>query len=227
MEKASGRTDMKPAKTKPAETAIVSAGLEATAVRPEQYPPPGPPEIAVIGKSNVGKSSFINCMAGRKGLARTSGAPGKTRVINFYNLDGRLRFVDLPGYGYAKVPKAEYAGWEKMIEGYLRGRKTLALVIFLLDIRREPGANDIMMADWLRHYGHEVLCVATKSDKIGRAALPKNLSAIRRAIAPDGSGGEILPFSSLNRAGREELWERLWEKLGYDTIKASDGDPAN
>ena len=195
--------------SEPTETIIVKAALEATAVRPEQYPPPGLPEVAIIGKSNVGKSSFINCMAGRKGLARTSGAPGKTRVINFYNLDGRLRFVDLPGYGYAKVSKTEAAGWRKMIEGYLKGRTELALVIFLLDIRHEPGANDRLMADWFRHYGHELLYVATKSDKINRSALQKNLSAIRKTIAPDERGREIIPFSSLNRAGREELWQRL------------------
>ena len=191
------------------ETIIVRAELEATAVRPEQYPPAGLPEVAVIGKSNVGKSSFINTMAGRKDLARTSGAPGKTRVINFYNLDGRLRFVDLPGYGYAKVSKAESAKWEKMIEGYLRGRRELALVIFLLDIRHEPGANDKLMADWFRHYGREILYVATKSDKISRNALQKNLSVLRKTIAPDDRGLKILPFSSLSRAGREEIWERL------------------
>ncbi|MCL2462332.1 MAG: ribosome biogenesis GTP-binding protein YihA/YsxC [Defluviitaleaceae bacterium] len=193
------------------ETIIKSAVLETTAVRPEQYPTAGLPEIAIIGKSNVGKSSFINTMAGRKGLARTSGAPGKTRVINFYNIDGRLRFVDLPGYGYAKVSRDESAKWQKMIEGYLRGRKTLVLVIFLLDIRHEPSANDKMMADWFLHYGHNIQYVATKSDKITRSALQKNLSIIRKSIAPEGlgRGREILPFSSLTRAGREELWEVL------------------
>ena len=145
---------------------VNNVSLDAVAVKPAQYPTDGKLEVAFAGKSNVGKSSLINSMVYRKAIARTSQNPGKTRTINFYNVEDALYFVDLPGYGYAKAPKTEIAKWGKMIENYLLKREELRAIILLIDIRHEPGENDKMMYDWLRHYGYKIIIVATKSDKL-------------------------------------------------------------
>ncbi len=179
--------------------------LAAVAVKREQYPSDVKPEIAFAGKSNVGKSSLINTMVYRKAIARTSQNPGKTRTINFYNVENMLYFVDLPGYGYAKAPKAEIAKWGKMIENYLLKREQLKAIIMLVDIRHEPGENDLMMYDWLRHYGHNIIIVATKSDKLKRSQLPKHIAMLKRAFKLH-ENDILIPFSSENKDGRDELW---------------------
>lgn len=185
---------------------VNNVSLAAVAVKREQYPTDQLPEVAFAGKSNVGKSSLINTMINRKALARTSQNPGKTRTINFYNVENQLYFVDLPGYGYAKAPKTEKEKWGKMIEGYLLKRQELRSIILLVDIRHEPGENDIMMYEWLKHYGHNIIIVATKSDKIKRSQLDKHKKMLATAF---GLGKEdiLLPFSSESKAGKEELWQ--------------------
>ena len=185
---------------------VNNVSLEAVAVKKEQYPATGMPEVAFAGKSNVGKSSLINCMINRKALARTSQNPGKTRTINFYNVEDRLYFVDLPGYGYAKAPKSEQQKWGKMIEGYLLKREELKTIIILVDIRHEPGENDRMMYDWLKHYGHNIIIVATKSDKLKRSQLDKHKKMLKTAFGLEKED-ILLPFSSETKSGRDELWE--------------------
>ncbi|MBR6400274.1 MAG: YihA family ribosome biogenesis GTP-binding protein [Firmicutes bacterium] len=185
---------------------VNNVSLEAVAVKKEQYPATGMPEVAFAGKSNVGKSSLINCMINRKALARTSQNPGKTRTINFYNVEDRLYFVDLPGYGYAKAPKSEQQKWGKMIEGYLLKREELKTIIMLVDIRHEPGENDRMMYDWLKHYGHNIIIVATKSDKLKRSQLDKHKKMLKTAFGLEKED-ILLPFSSETKSGRDELWE--------------------
>ncbi len=180
--------------------------LESVAVRKEQYPSDIKPEIAFVGKSNVGKSSLINAMVYRKAIARTSQSPGKTRTINFYNVEDKLYFVDLPGYGYAKAPKSEIAKWGSMIESYLLNREQLRAIIMLVDIRHEPGENDRIMYDWLRHYGHNIIIAATKSDKLKRSQLSKHTAMLKKAFSLDGED-ILIPFSSENKSGRDELWK--------------------
>lgn len=170
------------------------------------YPEDGRPEIAFAGKSNVGKSTLINAMLGRRAMARTSSAPGKTRTINFYDVNGLMYVVDLPGYGYAKAPKAEISKWAKMIEEYLERRVELQAIILLIDIRHEPGKNDIMMYEWLKHYGYDIVIAATKSDKLNRSQIPRHLSVIRKTLNL-GPGEILIPFSGEKKVGVEELWE--------------------
>ena len=184
---------------------VNKVSLDAVAVKPAQYPTDGKLEVAFAGKSNVGKSSLINSMVYRKAIARTSQNPGKTRTINFYNVEDALYFVDLPGYGYAKAPKTEIAKWGKMIENYLLKREELRAIILLIDIRHEPGENDKMMYDWLRHYGYKIIIVATKSDKLKRSQLPKHISMLRKSLNLD-KDDVLIPFSSETKDGRDELW---------------------
>ncbi len=191
---------------------VNNVSLEAVAVKPLQYPTKGMAEIAFAGKSNVGKSSLINSMVYRKAIARTSQNPGKTRTINFYNVEDKLYFVDLPGYGYAKAPKTEIAKWGKMIEDYLLKRETLRAIILLIDIRHEPGENDRMMYDWLRHYGYKIIIVATKSDKLKRSRLPKHISMLRKSLNLDKED-ILIPFSSETKSGRDELWEVIEKSI--------------
>lgn len=192
---------------------VNNVSLEAVAVKKEQYPESGMPEIAFAGKSNVGKSSLINAMINRKALARTSQNPGKTRTINFYNVENQLYFVDLPGYGYARASKAEVQKWGKMIEDYLLKREELKAIILLVDIRHEPGENDLMMYDWLKHYGHKIIIVATKSDKLKRSQLNKHKAMLIRAFKLSKED-IILPFSSETKSGKDELWEILENEAG-------------
>ena len=194
---------------------VNNVSLEAVAVKKEQYPATGLPEVAFAGKSNVGKSSLINCMINRKALARTSQNPGKTRTINFYNVEDSLYFVDLPGYGYAKAPKSEQQKWGKMIEGYLLKREELRAIIMLVDIRHEPGENDRMMYDWLKHYGHNIIIVATKSDKLKRSQLDKHKKMLKTAFNLE-KDDILLPFSSETRSGKEELWEIIENICGIE-----------
>lgn len=180
--------------------------LIAVAAKKEQYPETNLPEIAFVGKSNVGKSSLINCMINRKSLARTSSSPGKTRTINFYNIENTLNFVDLPGYGYARASKLEIEKWGKMIEEYLLKREQLKSIIMLVDIRHEPSENDKMMYEWLKHYGYKIIIVATKSDKLKRSQVNKHLSIINKTLQLEKE--EILiPFSSETKNEKDTLWQ--------------------
>lgn len=182
--------------------------VELTAVcgRKDQYPNTELPEVAFVGKSNVGKSSLINCMVNRKSLARTSQNPGKTRTINFYNIENIVHFVDLPGYGYARAAKSEIAKWGKMIEEYLLERSQLKSIILLIDIRHEPSDNDKIMYDWLKHYGYKIIIVATKSDKLKRSQINKHISIISKSLQLDKED-LLVPFSSETKDGREKLWD--------------------
>ncbi len=195
---------------------VNNVALAAVAVKKAQYPEETMPEIAFAGKSNVGKSSLINTMINRKALARTSQNPGKTRTINFYNVEDTLYFVDLPGYGYARAPKSEIAKWGKMIEDYLIKRESLKAIIILVDIRHEPGVNDKMMYDWLKHYGHKIIVVATKSDKLKRSQLPKHKKMLSDGLGLE-KGDILIPFSSENKSGKEELWAIIEEAAGLST----------
>ncbi len=191
---------------------VNNVSLQTVAVKHSQYPAEGMMEIAFVGKSNVGKSSLINTMINRKAMARTSQNPGKTRTINFYNVEDKLLFVDLPGYGYARISKSESAKWGGMIETYLKKREELSAIIFLIDIRHEIGKNDLQMMEWLRFYGHQIVVVATKSDKLKRSQLSKHTSMIKKGL---GLKNEdiLIPFSSQNRSGKEELWAVIESKL--------------
>ena len=165
-------------------------------------------EVAFAGKSNVGKSSMINALLNRKSLARTSAQPGKTQTINFYNVNDDLYFVDLPGYGYAKVSQDTVKKWGKMIDGYLHQSKVLRLVFLLVDIRHKPNQNDIQMYEWCVNYGFNPIIIATKSDKIKRSQLQKQIKQIKDALqVVDGT--PVIPFSALNKSGRDEIWEYI------------------
>lgn len=166
------------------------------------------PEVAFAGKSNVGKSSLINALMNRKALARTSSQPGKTQTINFYNINSQLYFVDLPGYGYAKVSISEKEKWGKMIERYLNRSKQLKRVFLLIDIRHEPGANDQQMYRWILNQGFKPVIIATKLDKINRSQKEKHIKMIKNGlkVVP---GTQIIPFSSQTKQGREEIYALL------------------
>lgn len=165
-------------------------------------------EIAFAGKSNVGKSSLINGLLNRKALARTSSQPGKTQTINFYKVNDSFYFVDLPGYGYAKVSASEREKWGKMIERYLHSSEQLVLVFLLIDIRHEPSANDKMMYDWICHNGFTPVIIATKLDKIKRSQLQKNLKIIRTKLEME-KDGLIFPYSALSKQGRDEILDYI------------------
>lgn len=185
---------------------VTQAELIITAGNQSQFPKGDTIEIAFAGKSNVGKSSLINCLLNRKALARTSSQPGKTQTINFYNVQNdTVHFVDLPGYGYAKVSKTEREKWGKLIEGYLEKRENLKLVVLLIDIRHEVGANDKMMYDWLAHYHNQVVVIATKADKISRNQIQKNKAIIRKGLQLREQD-ILIPFSATTKQGKDEIW---------------------
>ena len=183
---------------------IKKAELIAVAVKKEQYPPDGMPEIAFAGRSNVGKSSLFNLLVNQKNLARVSGSPGKTRTINFYEVNERFRIVDLPGYGYAKVSRSLSQTWGDMIESYLRNRAGLIKVIQLVDIRHAPSAQDIQMYEYLKHYNLSGIVIATKADKVSRNELAKCISTIRKTLNM-ASEDKVIPISALKRTGYEDL----------------------
>ena len=163
----------------------INAKFETTAVRPEQYPSSNIPEVAFVGRSNVGKSSIINSLLNRKGLARVGSTPGKTRVINFFNVDDKIYFVDLPGYGYANVSKKEISSWSRMIETYLYSREQLKLIIMVVDIRHLPTENDKTMHLWLKESSIPYIIAATKADKVSKSQVKKNVNDIRKALEID------------------------------------------
>ena len=195
-----GRT----AKVQGIEKTITKAEYATTAVKPDQFPETGWPEVAFVGRSNVGKSSLINALLNRKKLARTSQHPGKTRTINFFNVEDRLYFVDLPGYGYAKVSKSESAKWGEMVDGYLKNRPQLKHIFLLMDIRHEPSTGDRQIHEWCKHYDLPYTIIATKSDKIKKSQVQKHLAVIRKALEEETPP---IPFSSESWDGREAVWE--------------------
>ncbi len=164
------------------------------------------PEIAFAGKSNVGKSSLINALMNRKSLARTSSQPGKTQTINFYNINDALYFVDLPGYGYAKVSQQEKEKWGRMIERYLHQSNVLKAVFLLIDIRHDPSANDKTMYEWILANGFHPIIIAKQADKINRSQLQKQIKAVRQGLGA-GKDTVVLPFSAQTKQGREEIYE--------------------
>ena len=192
---------------------INKSDIEAVAVKPSQYPPDNLKEIAFAGRSNVGKSSLLNLITGRKKLAKVSGSPGKTRTINFYLINDAFRIVDLPGYGYAKVSKSVSQDWGQMMERYLQGRENLVKVIQLVDIRHEPSRQDIEMYEYLRYYGLDGIVVATKADKVSRNQVPKQIKQIRQTLRL-GKEDIVIPVSALKRTGYEELLDVIEELLG-------------
>ncbi|MCC8080977.1 MAG: ribosome biogenesis GTP-binding protein YihA/YsxC [Lachnospiraceae bacterium] len=187
---------------------IKSAALETVCGYTSKLPQNTKPEIAFAGKSNVGKSSLINALLNRKALARTSGQPGKTQTINFYNVNDVLYLTDLPGYGFAKVPQKEKEKWGKMIENYLHGSTQLRAVFLLIDIRHDPSANDKTMYEWMLYQGYHPIIIATKLDKIKKSQLSKQLKAIRTGLDAD-AGTRIIPFSAETKQGRDEIWELI------------------
>ena len=191
---------------------ITRSEIEAVAVRPDQYPPSDLPEIAFAGRSNVGKSSLINLLTNRKKLAKVSQNPGKTRTINFFTVNGTFRIVDLPGYGYAKVSKAEAEKWGPMMEDYLSSRPDLLKVVQLVDIRHAPSAQDRQMYEYLQYYGLDGLVVATKADKVSRGEAAKNIAVIRRDLKLK-KGDRVIPVSALNKTGTEEILAAMEEIL--------------
>lgn len=201
---------------------VTSSEFVISAVGPDQYPLDALPEIALAGRSNVGKSSLINRMINRKNLARTSSTPGKTQHLNYYRINNEVYFVDFPGYGYAKVSKTKRQVWGEMIEKYLLERDTLRLVLLIVDLRHPPSKDDELMYDWLKHYDMPVCVVATKADKIPRSRWPKHLKMIRESLVMRAGDGFIM-FSSEEGIGRDELWSHIrkhmqGEDLGLNIV---------
>ena len=191
---------------------IKSAELETVCGITSKLPENDLPEFAFAGKSNVGKSSLINALMNRKSLARTSSQPGKTQTINFYRINQDMYYVDLPGYGYAKVSVEVKAKWGKMIERYLKNSKALKCVFLLIDIRHEPSANDRLMYDWIVSNGYHPVIIATKLDKIKRSQTTKQVKLIRDTLGMEKEG-VIIPFSAETKQGREEIWAYLEQYL--------------
>lgn len=191
---------------------INKAELEAVAVKPSQYPPEDLAEIAFAGRSNVGKSSLLNLLVNRKKLAYVSSTPGKTRTINFYRINDNFRIVDLPGYGYAKIPKKVSEQWGEMIEGYLKMRPNIIKVIQLVDIRHEPSKQDVQMYSYLKNYDLDGVVVATKADKISKGALQKHISVMRKKLSMSVED-IVIPVSSLKKQGHDELLSVMEEML--------------
>jgi GTP-binding protein len=186
---------------------VNQADFIKSAAKPKDYPLPGFPEVAFVGRSNVGKSSLINVLAGRKGLVRTSSTPGRTQLINFFDINSILTLVDLPGYGYAKAPPELRKQWGPMIEAYLSSRESLKAVVLILDIRREPSDGDLQMLRWLEMYNIPPIIVLTKCDKLSKNEIAKQSKIIASAIKRDN--GMLLPFSALSRNGRDGIWNEI------------------
>jgi GTP-binding protein len=182
--------------------------LVISAVRPAQYPGDYLPEFALAGRSNVGKSSFINKMIGRKSMARISSKPGKTQTLNFYKIEESIYFVDVPGYGFAKVSKTEREAWGKMIETYITMREQLKAVIQIVDLRHPPTQDDIMMYEFLKHHGIPCVIIATKADKIPKGKWQKHLKATKEGLDIK-EGDEVILFSSETGLGKDQVWAAL------------------
>ncbi|TDL82118.1 ribosome biogenesis GTP-binding protein YihA/YsxC [Peribacillus frigoritolerans] len=187
---------------------VTSSEIVISAVKPEQYPDLELPEIALAGRSNVGKSSFINKLLNRKNLARTSSKPGKTQTLNFYIINEVLHFVDVPGYGYAKVSKSERDAWGKMIETYFTNRRQLCAAVLLVDLRHAPSKDDVMMYEFLKHYDIPTIVVATKADKIPKGKWQKHMKVVRETLNKDPDD-PLICFSSETGQGKVEAWSAI------------------
>ncbi|EJO5348417.1 YihA family ribosome biogenesis GTP-binding protein [Clostridium botulinum] len=187
---------------------IKKAEFVISAVKKHQYPDDGRPEIAFVGRSNVGKSTLINTLTNRRKLVKVSSTPGKTRLINFFLINDNMYFVDLPGYGYAKVSKREKENWGYIMEQYLVERQQLKKIVLLVDSRHKPTADDINMYNWIKHYNYEVLVVGTKLDKLKRNDINKNKKIIKDTLNMD-KDDKILLISSLSKEGKEDILEEI------------------
>ena len=196
---------------------IKNPRFEISAVKANQYPKNGLPEVVLVGKSNVGKSSFINTMINRKKLARTSSEPGKTRQLNFYNMDDKFYFVDLPGYGYSKMSKQEQVKVGEFIEYYLQHRKEICLIIFLVDIRHDPTQNDFLMYDYVIRSGLPCMILANKADKIAKTKVDDTAKNIQKQLNPIGDI-TTLPFSSERKVYSDEVWKVIESYLKEQTL---------
>ncbi|MDD7363631.1 MAG: ribosome biogenesis GTP-binding protein YihA/YsxC [Peptoniphilus sp.] len=199
-------------------TVIRSCELEKVAVKREQYPKADLPEFAFCGRSNVGKSSFINAMVGRKNLARTSGKPGKTRTINFYRINDAVRLVDLPGYGYAVASKKEQDAWAKSINDYLMYRDNLSELILLVDIRHEPSAKDKEMYRWIVDSGFAGMVIATKADKLSKNQRQKAVSVIQKTLGA-AYRELIFPYSATTKENVDAIWDEIHDMASFHTKK--------
>jgi len=191
---------------------ITSVEFIKSAVWPPQYPPATLPEVAFVGRSNVGKSSLINTLVGRKNLAKTSNTPGRTQLINFFAINEKFSFVDLPGYGFAKVPQSVKKDWGDMMEAYLKERQSLCLVVFILDIRRDPNADDLSLRDWLEHYRTPYLYVLTKTDKLSNNQAIARKRTIEKTLQVSPEKKPIL-FSAKTQKGKTDIWDFLKNHL--------------
>ena len=192
---------------------VHNVDLTISAVSDEQYPKTNIPEIALVGRSNVGKSSLTNVLINRRNFAHTSSQPGKTQTLNFYDVEDKVYFVDVPGYGYAKVSKKERERFGKMIEQYLTQREQLRGVIQLVDARHEPTSDDVNMYNWLQYYNNPTLIVGTKIDKVKRSAWNRQLSLIKKTLDVESSTPIIL-FSATEKKGKDDVWQWIEERMG-------------
>ena len=186
----------------------MNAEFVISAARPEQFPAETLPEIAFLGRSNVGKSSLLNCLTGERKLAFTSAKPGCTQTVNFYRIDGQFHFVDLPGYGYARVPKKIASQWKQLIEHYLLNRKSLELCFLILDSRRGWMEKDLELKEWLEFHNRRFIAIATKTDKL---KTQKDQHHGMAALRSQHSEGEVLPFSAPTCRGAREIWQAIWK----------------
>jgi len=189
-----------------------------SAFRPSQYPPPDRPEVAFAGRSNVGKSSLINILLNRKKLAKTSSTPGRTQSVNFFAVDELFYVVDLPGYGFARVPPEVRADWGRLVEDYLRRRSNLKAVVVIIDIRRGVDDRDLELLHFLEHFGRKAVVVLTKADKMSRQKCRSEMNRIGDSLAGISVEGPIL-FSAKTREGRKEIWEKALESMGIDSYQ--------
>lgn len=197
---------------------IKSVSLEKVCGVTSRLPENSLPEVAFAGKSNVGKSSLINALMNRKALARTSAQPGKTQTINYYNVNDRIYFVDLPGYGYTKVSESVKEQWGKMVERYLHGSGMLRQVFLLIDIRHGPSENDRVMYEWIVESGYRPVIIATKLDKINRSQVPKQINLIRTALKAE-KDTVVIPFSAQTKQGREEIYGIIEGEVLHEEIQ--------
>jgi len=187
---------------------VNKAEIVISAVAEAQYPGDNLPEVVLLGRSNVGKSTFVNTLIERRSLARTSQQPGKTQTMNFYQINDLFRFVDMPGYGYAKASKSERDKWGKMIEKYLRQRENVVMIFQLIDSRHEPSEDDLLMYEWLTYYELNPVIIGTKADKISRINQKKSMNQIAKTLNLKNSR-EVILFSSETKLGKEESWKLI------------------